>query len=460
MRLGGRLAAAIDVLEDIERRHRPVAEALKDWGVSHRFAGSGDRSAIGNIVYDALRRKRSAGWLLGADTPRAIGFGALLLEWNQTPQSLNEALEGDKFAPPLLTGEELAAVDARRLEDAPAEIRADCPDWCAPLLEASFGEAWVEEAGALSTRPPLDLRVNTLKANRDRILSELAGVGAAATQLAPNGIRIPPIDGSGRHPNVQIEPAFQKGWFEVQDEGSQVAAELAGAAAGMQVLDYCAGAGGKTLALSATMENRGQLFAYDSDKSRLAPIFDRIRRAETRNVQVLSKPQELAPLAGQMDLVLIDAPCTGSGTWRRRPDAKWRLTPRAARCADRRTGGDPRCRQRLRETRRPPGLCHLLGLRRREWRPDRRVSRALAEFRAGRSQGALEREVCRAGGCRAHRRASAAFRLPRPAAAPTASSSAFFQGSRDWIRHLEGLARVPRPFGIGRETAWMSSLPT
>ncbi|MBU2189854.1 MAG: RsmB/NOP family class I SAM-dependent RNA methyltransferase [Alphaproteobacteria bacterium] len=326
MRLGGRLAAAIDVLEDIARRHRPVAEALKDWGVSHRFAGSGDRSAIGNIVYDALRRKRSAGWLLGADTPRAIGFGALLLEWNQTPQSLNEALQDDKFAPPLLSDEELAGLESRRLADAPDEIRADSPDWCAPLLEASFGEAWVDEAAALSTRPPLDLRVNTLKANRERILTELAGVGAAATRLAPHGIRIPPIDGSGRHPNVQVEPAFQKGWFEVQDEGSQVAAELAGAAAGMQVLDYCAGAGGKTLALSAAMENRGQLFAYDSEKARLAPIFDRIRRAETRNVQVLSKPQELAPLAGQMDLVLIDAPCTGSGTWRRRPDAKWRLT--------------------------------------------------------------------------------------------------------------------------------------
>lgn len=328
MRLGGRLAAAIDVLEDISRRHRPVAEALKDWGVSHRFAGSGDRSAIGNIVYDALRRKRSAGWLLGADTPRALGFGALLLEWNQTPQSLNEALRDDRFAPPLLSDEELAGLESRRLADAPDEIRADCPDWCVPLLKASFGDTWVEEAAALSTRPPLDLRVNTLKAGRERILTELAGVGAAATTLAPHGLRIPPIDGSGRHPNVQVEPTFQKGWFEVQDEGSQIAAELAGAAAGMQVLDYCAGAGGKTLALSAAMENRGQIFAYDSEKARLAPIFDRIRRADNRNIKVLSKAQELAPLEDQMDLVLIDAPCTGSGTWRRRPDAKWRLTQR------------------------------------------------------------------------------------------------------------------------------------
>ncbi len=214
------------------------------------------------------------------------------------------------------------------LPDAPAEVRADCPDWCAPLLEASFGEDWIAEAAALAKRPPLDLRVNTIKANRDRILTELAGVGAAATRIAPHGIRIPPIDGSGRHPNVQVEPAFQKGWFEVQDEGSQIAAELAGATHAMQVLDYCAGAGGKTLALSASMENRGQLFAYDSEKARLAPIFDRIRRSDNRNVQVLSKPQELTPLAGQMDLVLVDAPCTGSGTWRRRPDAKWRLTPR------------------------------------------------------------------------------------------------------------------------------------
>ena len=326
MRLGGRLAAAIDVLDDIERRHRPAADALKDWGLSHRFAGAGDRGAIGNSVYDALRRKRSAGWLVGDDSPRAVGFGALLLEWKETAQSLNAALDGDRFAPPPLSAAELATIAERATSAAPPVVAADCQDFCAPLLERSFGSDWVAEATALAARPPLDLRVNTLKADRDRVLGELAGSQAAAMALAPHGIRIPPIAGSGRHPNVQVEPAFQKGWFEVQDEGSQIAAGLTGAAPGMQVLDYCAGAGGKTLALAAAMDNRGQVFAYDADKSRLAPIFDRIRRADTRNVQVFSRQPELEPLRGHMDLVLIDAPCTGSGTWRRRPDAKWRLT--------------------------------------------------------------------------------------------------------------------------------------
>lgn len=326
MRLGGRLAAAIEVLDDIQRRRRPAADALKDWGLSHRFAGSGDRAAIGNIVYDALRRKRSAAWLFDADTPRALGFGALLLEWNETPEGLNGALQDDRFAPQSLTDDEIRLLKTRSMDEAPAEVRADVPDWCAPLLKDAFGDDWVEEAAGLAARPPLDLRVNTLKADREKVLAELSGMQAAPTAIAPQGIRIPPIDGSGRHPNVQAEPAFQKGWFEVQDEGSQVVAALAGATPGMQVLDYCAGAGGKTLALSAAMENRGQIFAHDSEKARLAPIFDRLRRSENRNVQVVAKPQDLAALEGQMDLVLVDAPCTGSGTWRRRPDAKWRLS--------------------------------------------------------------------------------------------------------------------------------------
>jgi 16S rRNA (cytosine967-C5)-methyltransferase len=327
MRLGGRLAAAIEVLDDIDGRHRPAADALKDWGLSHRFAGAGDRAAIGNIVYDALRRRRSAEWLLDQETSRARAIGAMLLDSGVDARSLNAELEGDRFAPQPLSEDEIGLLGARRLLDAPDAIRADCPDWCTPLFARAFGEAWVEEAAALSGRPPLDLRVNTLKADRAEVLRALEASRAAPAPIAAEGIRVPPIEGAGRHPNVQVEPAFQKGWFEIQDEGSQIVADLAVAGGGVQVLDFCAGAGGKALALSAAMKNRGQIFAHDADKSRLAPIFDRLRRAGSRNVQVI-QPSALQPLENAMDLVLVDAPCTGSGTWRRRPDSKWRLSDR------------------------------------------------------------------------------------------------------------------------------------
>src|SRR5690606_34587654 len=131
-----------------------------------------------------------------------------------------------------------------------------------------------------------------------------------------------------RTPNVTTDEGYQKGWFEVQDQGSQIVAALAGAREGEQVLDLCAGAGGKTLALAATMGNKGQVFAYDADRSRLAPIYDRLKRNGVRNVQVRApNPGALDDLAGKMDRVVVDAPCTGTGTWRRRPDTKWKLTP-------------------------------------------------------------------------------------------------------------------------------------
>lgn len=328
MRLGGRLAAAIEVVDDMRRRKRPTADALKDWGLAHRFAGSGDRSAIGNLVYDALRRRRSAGWLFDEDSARAEVFGSYLLVSGRDAAEINAALEGDRFAPEPLSADELAAIAGRSLASAPDAVRADIPDWCAPMLEAAFGLDWVAEAAALAARPPLDMRANTLLSDRETVLRELSEFGAQPTAIAREGVRIAPIDGEGRHPNVQVEPAFQKGWFEIQDEGSQIAAALAGAKPGQRVLDYCAGGGGKTLALAAMMKNQGSITAHDSEKQRLAPIFDRLRRSGVTNVDVVAREAELEPLTGQMDLVLIDAPCTGSGTWRRKPDAKWRLGER------------------------------------------------------------------------------------------------------------------------------------
>ncbi len=324
---GARLAAAIDILADIDARHRPVAEALKDWGLSHRFAGAGDRAALGNVVYDALRRRRSTAWIMGAETPRAVVLGTVGRDLGASP--LAALIDGVPHAPPPLAAEEAARVAAADLSAAPDAVRADVPDWLAPSLRCALGEGWVAEAEALAIRPPLDLRVNRLKADRERVLRDLARVGAAAAPFAPDGIRVPPIEGGGRHPNLQVEPAFLKGWFEIQDVGSQLAALMVGAEAGHQVLDLCAGAGGKALALAAAMGNKGQIHAADSDKHRLAPIFERLRRAGTRNVQVRPAGADLSDLAGAMDRVLVDAPCTGSGTWRRRPDIKWRLTERA-----------------------------------------------------------------------------------------------------------------------------------
>ncbi|MFC7066855.1 RsmB/NOP family class I SAM-dependent RNA methyltransferase [Brucella rhizosphaerae] len=325
MRLGGRLQAAIEVLNDIEAGKRPASDALKDWGASHRFAGAGDRAIIGNIVYDALRRKLSIAWRMDADDARALAHGALVSEGGMDFAAIDAALEGDKFAPEPLEAPRREAWSSRDLSAAPAFVKADVPEWCVPSFEALFGERWVEEAAALATRPPVDLRVNLLKATPQATLAALEKAGVAKAPLLDQALRMPPIEALGRHPNVQNDQAFLDGWFEVQDLGSQLAALYAGAKPGEQVLDYCAGAGGKTLALAAAMKNSGQVHAYDAERARLSPMHDRLQRAGVRNTQIHGNLDALAPLIKRMDLVLTDAPCTGSGTWRRRPDAKWRL---------------------------------------------------------------------------------------------------------------------------------------
>ena len=329
MRLGGRLAAAIEVLTAMDAQHRPVAEALKDWAKSHRFAGVQDRAAIGNFVYDALRWHSSVAFAMGADTPRALVLGVAGRHWGLGVEGLNRTLGEDPHAPAPLDVSEAERVAAPLDPAAPGHVRADVPEWLAARFASAFGEAWVEEGAALALRPPLDVRVNRLKSDRERAAKALARHSPTDTRYSPDGIRIAPTSGDARHPNLEVEPPFQKGWFEIQDEGSQVASLLVGAKPGEQILDLCAGGGGKTLALASVMGNKGQIHATDSDRVRLAPIFDRLRRAGTRNVQVHEAGATLDELKGKMDRVLIDAPCTGSGTWRRRPDAKWRLTERA-----------------------------------------------------------------------------------------------------------------------------------
>jgi len=326
MRLGGRLEGAISVLADIEQRKRPVADALKDWGLAHRFAGSGDRAAIGNIVYDALRMRLSHAFMMDDDSPLALAYAVMLRQWGFTQESLAAELSGDKFAPPELPADAAAAFAERDLADALPYVQGDIPEWVQPSFETAFGESWLAEAKALAERPTLDLRANILKASREKAVKALERAGAHEAKIARYGMRIPAGEGASRLPNVTAELSFQKGWFEVQDEGSQIVADLVLPKDGEQVLDYCAGGGGKTLAMAAAMHNKGQVHAYDADRKRLAPIIERLKRAGTRNVQVHDDAKALAALKDRCDKVLVDAPCTGTGTWRRRPDTKWRLT--------------------------------------------------------------------------------------------------------------------------------------
>ncbi|MCZ8100322.1 MAG: RsmB/NOP family class I SAM-dependent RNA methyltransferase [Burkholderiales bacterium] len=328
-----RLSAAIEVLADIEGHRRPAADALKDWGLAHRFAGSGDRSAIGTLVYDTLRRRSSAAALMGREGPRATLIGALRLARGWSPETISGLFSGERFAPSPLTDEEQAALgrDADAvLAAAPPWVAGDYPQWLDPALAASFGESRVAEARAMAERAPVDLRVNTLRCDRETALADLAPLGAVPTPLSPLGLRIA-IAADGRAPAIQAEPAFQRGFIEIQDEGSQIAGLLAGAKPGTTVVDLCAGGGGKTLELAAAMRNEGILYATDSDKRRLAPIWERLTRAGISIVEVRHprgrSDEPLSDIGGKADLIVVDAPCTGTGTWRRNPDAKWRVRP-------------------------------------------------------------------------------------------------------------------------------------
>ena len=326
-----RLAAAIEVFTAIERERRPAADGLKSWGLAHRFAGSGDRAAIAGLVYDALRRRASSAWLMGADTPRAVIFGMLKRERGLDTAAIAKLADGSRFAPEALSEEERHELDTSSLKGAPPHVVGDYPDWLEPHFTRVFGEARAEEGAALAARAPLDLRVNALKAERTAAAAMLADLKPEPTRWSPWGLRIR-LAAEAKSPAIHAEPAFLKGMIEVQDEGSQLAALFAGAKPGEQVVDLCAGAGGKTLAMAAMMANKGQIYATDDDKRRLAPIHDRLKRSGARNVQVRTPKSvggELDDLAARIDLVLIDAPCTGTGAWRRNPDAKWRMRPGA-----------------------------------------------------------------------------------------------------------------------------------
>ena len=303
-------------------RARPADAVANDFFRARRFIGSGDRRDISERVWRVLRSRRRLGWWLGDHaTSRLLVAASLLLEGVRYA-AVAEAFSGGRFAPAQLSRSEQAML--RRLEghalehpSMPSAMRLEVPDW----LFSRIGQA---ELRALQEPAPLDLRVNLLKATREEARAALAaeGLEAAPTPLSPWGLRI-----EGRR-QVTTGPAFRAGLVEIQDEGSQLVAALVDARPGMRVADLCAGAGGKTLALAMTMQNRGQLVACDISAARLDGAVRRIRRAGVHNVERhLLEPGDkwIKRRAKSFDRVLVDAPCTGTGTWRRNPDARLRL---------------------------------------------------------------------------------------------------------------------------------------
>jgi 16S rRNA (cytosine967-C5)-methyltransferase len=328
-----RIAAAIDLLEVIEGAPKRPADAVaNDFFRSRRYIGSGDRRAVSERVWTVLRTRRRLGWWLGEtrQSARLLVAASLLLEgWAKA--GVAQAFSGGQFAPLPLSGAEngvLSRIAGHTLNHPTMAdaVRLEVPDWLLASLAARFGADVVAEMAALAEPAPLDMRVNLLKCDREQARMALAAEGweAEPMKLSPWGLRI-----DGRRP-VTSGPAFQSGLVEIQDEGSQLVAAMVAAAPGMRVVDWCAGAGGKTLALAGMMQNRGQIVACDVSAPRLDGAVRRLRRAGVHNVErhlVEAGDKWLKRRAGTFDRVLVDAPCTGTGTWRRNPDARLRLKP-------------------------------------------------------------------------------------------------------------------------------------
>ncbi|HEY1856643.1 RsmB/NOP family class I SAM-dependent RNA methyltransferase [Acidocella sp.] len=328
----GQLAAAIDLLAEIEVDPRPADAVANHFFRTRRFIGGGDRRQVSTLVWGVLRARRHLGWWLNhfeaPETPRLL-LAVQALFTGMTPHKIAMAFTSGRYGPPAVTPEEMAVLDkfaGRTLEhpNMPEAVKHEIPDWILPKLRAQFGPTLEAEMTALGGPATLDLRINALKTTREAAMLALAreGLPAQPTPFSPWGLRL-----AGRQ-SVTQGKSFQDGLVEIQDEGSQLIALLVDAQPGMRVVDFCAGAGGKTLAIAMTMGNKGHIVACDVSAPRLDGAIKRLRRAGVHNVEshLLAAGDKWVKRQEQkFDRVLVDAPCTGTGTWRRNPDARLRL---------------------------------------------------------------------------------------------------------------------------------------
>lgn len=305
-----RLSAAIGCLDRILAGVSPEV-ALTSWGRASRYAGSGDRNAVRDLVFDALRCKRSFAALGGADTGRGLILGGLR-DAGVDPAGY---FTGEGHAPAILGAQETASTPH-------GNVALDCPEWLAPQLQSGLADDFAPVMMALRCRAPVFLRVNTAKADRAAAMAALhaEGVGAALHPLSQTALEI-----TENARKIQNSAAYLTGLVELQDASSQAVVDHLPLRDGMRVLDYCAGGGGKTLAMAARAKIN--LFAHDAAPTRMRDLPARAARAGVA-IAISDNPSKSAPY----DLILTDVPCSGSGSWRRDPVGKWALTP--ARLAD------------------------------------------------------------------------------------------------------------------------------
>ncbi len=315
------LDACCDALAAVLPLERAADASLSAYFRGHPALGQRDRALVADTVYAALRRRRLQERVAGATGARRLVLAAWAVVLGANLRELEPLARGDEAG-------WLREIKREAHAPQPFEVECELPDWLIARLRARYDDArLLEIARGLLAPAPLDLRVNVAKASREQVLERLRadGMRAEPTPYSPDGVRV------AGHPAINRHPLFAEGAVEVQDEGSQIVCRLVAPRRGEMVVDFCAGAGGKTLALGALMRSSGRLYAFDVSDTRLARLKPRLARSGLSNVH----PQRLAGendarvkrLAGKIDRVLVDAPCTGLGTLRRNPDLKWRQTP-------------------------------------------------------------------------------------------------------------------------------------
>ena len=328
-----RINATISLLDEVRRTAQPADALVSQWFRSRRYIGAKDRAAISQTLYDAIRHHARLGWWLErvgmADDPRGRTIAYQMLVHGRKAESLAKDFSGGQYCPPPFSEAERRAALALEGHTAnhpgqPEAITLEVPGWMEASLREALGRHFASEMRAMLISAPLDLRVNPVRMDRGAALATLAaeGIPAQAMPLSPWGIRV-----HGRPPVTRLD-LFQTGAIEIQDEGSQLVAFLVGARPGHRVVDFCAGAGGKTLAMAAAMGNRGRIIATDVLEKRLRRSTERFRRAGLHNIETRALSSARDPWIKRhkdsFDRVLVDVPCSGTGTWRRNPDARWR----------------------------------------------------------------------------------------------------------------------------------------